>query len=369
MLRPVLADVADEIIDAVRGLPAYARPMEGQFGQGLRNGVELALSHLLAEIEAGRPVERPEVPLALGRGELRAGRSLDSLLGAYRIGARVAWRAFAQAGASAGLAPETMYLLAEAIFAYIDMLSAESAKGYAEAQSAAASEAVRVRRGLVRLLVRDPAPEPEAVHAAAAEARWPLPRTLAVLAITGEGREAAVAHLPPETIAETIGGVTCALLPDPDAPGRRAEVEQAITRAGVRAGLGTTVAWPDSSVSFARARGALALSPAGAGLTVAAERLGELLLTAEPGLAQELARQRLAPLDRLPAGARQRLRQTLRTWLDEQGRLTRVAAALEVHPQTVRYRLGRLRELLGPALEDPEQRFWLALALRVGSSG
>jgi PucR C-terminal helix-turn-helix domain len=369
VLRPVLADVAAEIIEAVRGLPVYARPMEGEFGHGLRNGVELALNHLLAEIEAGGPVERPEIPLALGRGELRAGRSLDSLLGAYRVGARVAWRSFAQAGARAGLAPESMYLLAEAIFAYIDMLSGESAKGYAEAQSAAASEAVRVRRRLVRLLVRDPAPEPEVVHAAAAEARWPLPRTLAVLAIAGEGREAAAAHLPPEAIAETIGEVTCALLPDPDAPGRRAEVEQAIDAAGVRAGLGTTVPWPDSALSFARARGALALAPDGPGLTVAAERLGELLLAAEPGLAQELARQQLAALDRLPAGARQRLRQTLRTWLDEQGGLTRVAAALGVHPQTVRYRLGRLRELLGPALEDPEQRFWLALALRVTASG
>jgi DNA-binding PucR family transcriptional regulator len=35
-----------------------------------------------------------------------------------------------------------------------------------------------------------------------------------------------------------------------------------------------------------------------------------------------------------------------------------------VHPQTVRYRLGRLRELLGPALDDPDARFELELVLR-----
>jgi DNA-binding PucR family transcriptional regulator len=30
----------------------------------------------------------------------------------------------------------------------------------------------------------------------------------------------------------------------------------------------------------------------------------------------------------------------------------------------VRYRLARLRELFGDALEDPDERFWLELALR-----
>jgi DNA-binding PucR family transcriptional regulator len=37
-----------------------------------------------------------------------------------------------------------------------------------------------------------------------------------------------------------------------------------------------------------------------------------------------------------------------------------------VHPQTVRYRLRQLRELYGERLDDPEARFELALALRVG---
>ena len=41
-----------------------------------------------------------------------------------------------------------------------------------------------------------------------------------------------------------------------------------------------------------------------------------------------------------------------------------MAARLGVHPQTVRYRLGRLREVFGDALEDPDARFELDLALR-----
>ncbi|MGZ4288348.1 MAG: helix-turn-helix domain-containing protein, partial [Solirubrobacteraceae bacterium] len=49
-----------------------------------------------------------------------------------------------------------------------------------------------------------------------------------------------------------------------------------------------------------------------------------------------------------------------------QGRLGPVAKRLGVHPQTVRYRLARLRELFGEALDDPDERFWLELALRAG---
>jgi DNA-binding PucR family transcriptional regulator len=35
-----------------------------------------------------------------------------------------------------------------------------------------------------------------------------------------------------------------------------------------------------------------------------------------------------------------------------------------VHPQTVRYRLRRLRDLFGATLEDPDRRFELEIALR-----
>jgi len=73
----------------------------------------------------------------------------------------------------------------------------------------------------------------------------------------------------------------------------------------------------------------------------------------------------LAPLAELPAGSRARLTETLRVWLAEQGRLGQVAARLGVHPQTARYRLARLRELFGEALDDPDERFWLELSLRV----
>jgi PucR C-terminal helix-turn-helix domain len=365
VLRPVLAEVADEIIEAVRTVPAYRRPLEGQFGQGIRAGVQEALRHFLAEIEAGGPVARPDVYIALGRGEMRAGRSLDSLLSAYRVGARVAWRRFAAAGAGAGLEPDTLYLLAESLFAYIDVLSAESAEGHALEQSAAASEAELRRRRLVRMLVREPPLDPAAIEAAASEAAWHLPRRVAVLAIAGEARGPAALRLPADAIVDSVGEITCAIVPDPEGPGRHAALERAVVEAGASAGLGTAVDWPEAAVSFARARAALELADGEPAFVAARERAGELLLHGDPRLAQELAADRLAPLARLSAGARARLTETLTVWLAEQGRLGPVAKRLGVHPQTARYRLARLRELFGTALDDPDERFWLEVALRV----
>ncbi len=105
---------------------------------------------------------------------------------------------------------------------------------------------------------------------------------------------------------------------------------------------------------------------AGEQLVVAEDHLATLLLASDRGLAADLAATRLAPLDGLPAGPRARLTETLRAWLDRPGQVQAVAAELGVHPQTVRYRLRQLRELFGTRLEDPEARFELSLALRVG---
>ena len=63
-----------------------------------------------------------------------------------------------------------------------------------------------------------------------------------------------------------------------------------------------------------------------------------------------------------------RLLETLRAWLDHQRHTPRIAAELHVHPQTVRYRVRQLRELLGDAIETPEGRFELELALRARQS-
>ncbi len=394
VLRPALPGLADEMIVAISAeVPDYARAMEGTFGDLVRLGVEVALNRFMDMVaDPSSDIGRArDTYVNLGRGEFHSGRSLDALLAAYRVGARLAWRRFVEAGTAGGLQPDALYSLGEAIFAYIDEISAESADGYAEEQSAAAGESHRRRRRLVRLLAQDPPASQEAIRTASQAVAWPLPRRVAALvaaaAETAAGAEAGGAPpgggepVPGEEIVESIalrlarriggsaiggaaGGLACVFVPDPDAPGRRRQIVAALGEED-RVAIGPTVPWHAASRSLARAAATFRLATGGR-LAVAEEHLATLLLASDRGLAADLAASRLAPLAPLADGPRERLTETLRAWLDRPGQVQAVAAELGVHPQTVRYRLKQLRELFGPQLEDPEARFELALALRVG---
>ena len=87
------------------------------------------------------------------------------------------------------------------------------------------------------------------------------------------------------------------------------------------------------------------------------------MLAADAEAVADLRAKVLAPLAKLRPATRQKLTETLRTWLLHQGRRDDIAAALFVHPQTVRYRMGQLRELYGDLLEDPETIRDLTIAL------
>ena len=362
VLAPGLPALAEEIIEAIsEGVPEYALPLEGAFGRGLRRGVEEALRRFLDLFgtQGGEADPRREIYVELGRGELRAGRPLEALLAAYRLGARVAWRRQAAAGEQAGLDPQTLYLLAESIFAYIDEISAESVEGYALEQAAAAGEAQRRRRLLARLLVQDPPADPAAIESAAEAAGWPLPERVAALVADSAEPDRLALMLGQDVIAARYETGSCALVPDPDAPGRRVQLERGL---GEQAGaLGPAGPWTSAPLSAVRARSALALGSEG--LIVADEHRLELLLATDRPLVRDLSAAGLAPLDGETDASRARLTETLAAWLDHQGRTERVAEALDVHPQTVRYRLGRLRDLFGDRLDDPGERLELSLAL------
>jgi len=359
-LAPAVPGLVDEVIAAVgAAVPEY----EGQLDANVRRGVQQGLEGFLQLVAGDDTVRLPgrEVYVAFGRGEWRAGRSLEALLAAYRAGAQVAWRELSATGDARGLPPRTLYTLAEAIFAYIDEISAASAEGFAQQQSAAARELGERRRRLLELLLDAPAANPSAVEAAAVDAEWELPRRLAALTFAG-GQAERVSRRLPDALLGSVDGTDWALVPDPARPGRLAEIEDAVGAAG--AALGPTVSWRSAPESARRAARAMALVREG-GFVVADERLLDLMIAADPALASDLARAALAPLDALSAGARERLRETLAAWLDAQGHARTAAESLHVHVQTLRYRLGRLREVFGEALDDPQKRLELALALRI----
>jgi hypothetical protein len=369
LIEPELEAVTAEILATIASeVPEYARPLEGRFGRGIRTGVGEALKQFFALIrdpEAGRGLGR-EVYVALGRGELRQGRTLDSLQAAYRVGARVAWRRLARVGREAGLDSEVLSLLAEAIFAYIDELSADSVDGYAAARLESEDVRRRRRHELVVLLMREPAAAVEDVRAAARAAGWKMPRKLAALACGDDDLAAIVGRLSADTLSTSFDELGCVLVSDPAGPGRGGEIERAVGKRVAALGPATTLDSIQESWRLAKA-GQRALESGAVstpGLLRSEDRLADLLLLEGRGLTARIATRRLEPFESLTPNARERMRETALAFVRQRGNSVEMAAELHVHPQTARYRVARLRELLGDQLDDPDARFELEIALR-----
>jgi purine catabolism regulator len=105
------------------------------------------------------------------------------------------------------------------------------------------------------------------------------------------------------------------------------------------------------------------------------KRWGQVVAVPELGLTGLLAavtderlvdysRRHLGPLIAHDASRKGSLVATLRAYM-ETGEQQQAASRLRVHPNTLRYRLDRIREISGVDLEDPETRLNLAVALRV----
>lgn len=379
-LAPELPPLADEVIAAIgEAVPEYRRPLEGAFGQGLRAGVRRSLQQFVDLIgrSGGVSVSSREVYRELGRGEQRAGRTLDALQAAYRLGARLSWRRLSDVARARGADAETVSLLAESIFAYVEEVSASSIEGYAQAQAEVASERERRLRRLVAILVQHQPDDADIdLYTLATEAGWRLPRRVAVLACEHPDVTRLSAMIGEGAIGARLEDVTCVLVPG--AGERRvAEVERAVMRLEKRdvwrAAMGPFATVGEAPIGFARASSTLALQQAGvlsaSRLALASQHLLTLLLHQDPSLISELGARCLEPLREAPPRSRERLERTLLAWLRHRGSVPATAAELHVHTQTVRYRLRSLRELLGDALEDPDRRLELELALRTRQHG
>ncbi len=279
-LRPALPGLADETIAAIgREIPDYARPVEGPFGVALRRGVQRALDRFVDAIADGQVAvragedTRSGIYVELGRGEQRAGRSLDALLSAYRLGAGLAWERFVVGAEAAGEEPKTLYALAGAIFSYIDAISAESVDGFTQEQSRSVSERARRRRALARALVREEAVDAQELAGLAREAEWEIPAGLAALVVHGDhDADRLASRLGLDVIATTESDHVLALVPDPGAPGRRVPACRRAATAGPcgarppgRPGPGGVVAGSGAGDAPPRHRGQDRRSVAGRG--------------------------------------------------------------------------------------------------------
>ncbi len=366
-LMPGVPAIVEAAIAEIRSRGGVGASSQAALERNLRLGLTEAVDRWF---EPGRPSSAPDLHFALGRAQARAGRSLDELMGFYRIAGQAMWRRIAELGARQGARPEDLYRLAETGFGCVDELSTQAAAGFSEEQSHRSGAAHSRRSEFVRLLLREPQPAADVLEAAARTAGVQLSGTLALFVGPGEMYEAFARSARDQAVLGPREGEFVGVLFDPDGPERRARLRAATERAGARLALGPAVPLAAARHSLARARALLALMQAGlAGneaLASAERHELALLLGADPRLAGEFAERRLEPLATVAGAATAaNLALTLRAWLCAPGQRKTIADQLGVHPQTVRYRMARLRELFGAQLDDADGRFELELALRL----
>lgn len=362
-MREALPAVADEVVTAIIAeVPSYAHALSGPMGVTIRNAVQLALGGFISlagrkapgRDQAGDP-RTPAAPAMegayqLGRGEARSGRSMDALLAAYRIGARVSWREMSSTAVRSNLDSETLARFAELVFTYIDELSAASAAGHTDELATTGRVRERLLERLATLLVQGDSEE--AVRGAAERAGWPEPTTLTAVLVPSSRARGLLMSLPDGTLLapqDLLDDEDHALVLVPNAHGRR---RRAVLRALHDSGsvAGPARPWLEVPASVHRALRAVEIGVDDVDTEL---HLAELVRTADPDALADLRAAVLAPLAEVRASSAEKLAETLAAWLRHQGRREDIAGALFVHPQTVRYRMGQLRDLYGDRLTDP----------------
>jgi PucR C-terminal helix-turn-helix domain len=377
-LQGVLPAVAEHTVAAVTvEVPSYADAFSRRMGQRIESAVQMALGafvHLAAQSQdsdSGTSLSPAlEGAYELGRGEARSGRSVDALLSAYRVGARVAWRELSETAVDRGLPPLMIARFAELVFAYIDELSAASVSGHAD--ELASSDRER-RRHLDRLgqdlLTGAPT---EILLASAERAEWRPPDTLTAVMLPSAQTRGVVSRFGRSTLQlsgdlpgiESSESVVVLLVPDMHGPNRSRLLRELQDR---RAVVGPSRTWTQAHSSYHRVLQARELRLAGDDISTidTDTHLVALVLGADREAADDLRHQVLAPLDQLRPNTAERLAETLRSWLLHQGQRDAVAADLFVHAQTVRYRITQIRDLYGERLNDPQTVLELIVALSI----
>lgn len=368
-LRPVLPMLVEEMVAEIHATVAeYARPGDDSYEHAVRRGAEEAAGQFVNRIaDPGTSWDQAAAVFRrLGEGEANEGRSLEALQSALRAGARVALRWLTRASQWMEAPLETLGLLAEALFVFLDEIAALSAEGYAQAQAQVAGELQRRRRRLLSLVLAEPPAAMEAIGELARLAQWRLPRLVSVVVLAGRhSAGGSVPALPAEVLQDLDRAPPVLLAPDPYGPGRRDMLDRGLR--GFQGAVGPPVAPRDAGKSMRWAREALTLAEQGAfgdySIIHCDDHLTDMVLRRGGDLLDRLEASRLAPLRQMAPGRQDMLAETLLAWL-ETGKSSSVASRLFIHPQTARYRLHKLQDLFGEQLENPEARFELALVLR-----
>jgi PucR-like helix-turn-helix protein/diguanylate cyclase with GGDEF domain len=396
------SDALDQIVDALRArkdelvqlgvqrifseIPAYAGLAQPAFAADVREHVALHHDAVIRSIAARRPFEGDDFAFMRPQASRRPGRiPLADFMQGFRVYMEVLWDAVLESAVDERTRDAALEA-AGIVIRYINQAATEAAQVYLEAERLLLAQGDRVRRDLLEDLLagRAPAPGPKLTAARDAGLHPPVPCVLIVAVPLVSPDDEHALHSVAVTLSRAVGGALppltvtrqdqLVLIARVDGEGD--ELVAALGAAHERlATTGTSVAIGVSMVQRGLDRVATAYEEAQAAL----ERV-----RADGGL---MALPAMSTFDCLtlfgPDTARRRIRDGIREFVaadladggvltatlleyarsDFNARLT--AERLFVHPNTARYRLGKIEERTGCDLRSVADVIDLLIAVRV----
>lgn len=172
-----------------------------------------------------------------------------------------------------------------------------------------------------------------------------------------------------------FGNTVYTILPGDDVAAARAWIsgirEALLRQVRVTAGIGAAASSAELPASRREADECLALHDARPGMDAAIaydESWDDILvlrLRAAAASGRAPARGPITDLRRHDTANATSYIATLRAWLEAQGDLAQAAARLDVHPNTIRYRLRKMAEVTTPRLDLPSKRLAMIIELAV----
>jgi len=364
--------------------------------EAIARACEAGLDLFLATAREARPATSEELRRVaqLGILQARSSQSVEPILSAYRIAARVAWNEILRAWRGHPEAtPEAIMVTANYVFAALDQVAAEVTKTYLHAREQHMQRGTRAHARLFHALISDNFDSELELQKQALALNLQITATgyVAVVCklIVGNrdserggqslAEVAAAIEVPRAAILHATDPSTLVVLWPADSvrdvEGARQFVlqlnEEAVKRSGaakarVRSGIGGYhPGLRGISRSYLEALQAIETGRKLRPEAVAHghdEVIPQLVLAQNPLLAERFVAHTLGRLTDHKVRNREQLLETLEAYLGR-GSVKDAAADLGLHRHTVLYRLDRLRELLGGDLDSPPARLRLQLAL------
>lgn len=367
--------VAETLDSIVREVPVY-RERGTDVEADTRRAAAYVYASLIGSLRTGAP---PNAAVASSLADVGADRAqqgipLGDLLQAFRISARTAADHLTRVVSERDLDREAALWVAEALLRWTDVVSNLAAGSYSRTQVRMLDAHEDRRRDFLLDLLYGAVTGEEALERAEAvgwdpaTSYWVGVLGRAGGVVTPQDQDAVVATMTHSFPLRTHGMLV--LLVPVTTADDVADIEERALGAAAGRGLAIGLTKARSGVAGVRrshleATEALEIAEAtGEAAVRYSEAVLDRLLRRDPDLLDELVERTVVPLATYDAARNTELLTTLETYFDSGESPSRTAAALHTHTQTVRYRLGRVREITGLALDDAEDRLHLMLGLR-----